>query len=84
MGRRVWLAVAALAVVLMAAFVAAQPHDAQAPEWMKPLVEDGRTGILQNVDFARTGSPVAFTEARCRADGALLLLYTQRLLRLVP
>lgn len=84
MGRRVGFALAAVSAVVLVALVAAQPAEAEAPSWMRPLIDVGRDGISRNFDQARTGSQVAFTEARCRADGALLLLYTQRWMWLMP
>lgn len=62
----------AVALVAVGLVVSAPGADAAAPDWMDPAIEDGRTGIETNMDTARQGSPVVFTAARCRGDGAFL------------
>ncbi len=69
------------AVVLI---VSAPSADAPAPDWMEPAIADGRTAIETNMDTARQGSPIVFTGARCRADGAFLLFYEHRWLWVAP
>lgn len=75
------IVVALVAVVLVAS---APSVDAAAPGWMQPAIDDGRIGIETNIDAARQGSPVVFTAARCRGDGALLLFYDHRWLWIAP
>jgi hypothetical protein len=58
--------------------------DAPAPGWMRPVVEDGRASLYQNIDVIGPGSPLIFTHARCRADGAMLLFYANRWLWVSP
>lgn len=79
------VAMAIVVAVIALVLVASAPRaDAAAPDWMRPAIRDGRTGIETNMDTARQGSPVVFTAARCRGDGALLLFYEHRWLWIAP
>lgn len=69
------IVIALVAVVLV---VSAPRADAAAPDWMRTTIEDGRAGIRTHMDTARQGSPVVFTAARCRGDGAYLLFFEHR------
>ncbi len=83
MARRLTL-VALAVLVAFIAIVEIASGDARAPEWMRPLVEDGRASLHQNIDVIAPGSPLIFTHARCRADGAMLLFYANRWLWVWP
>lgn len=74
-----------LIALLAAGLVVSAPRaDAAAPDWMRPAIDDGRKSLYTNMDTARQGSPVVFTGARCRGDGAFLLFYEHRWLWLAP
>lgn len=83
MARRLTL-LAFAALVVFIAIVEIAGGDASAPEWMRPVVEDGRASLYQNLDMIDPGSPLIFTHARCRADGAMLLFYANRWLWVWP
>jgi hypothetical protein len=73
-----------IGLVALVLVVSTPTIDAAAPDWMEPAIVDGRTSIETNMDTARQGSPVVFTGARCRADGAFLLFYGHRWLWVAP
>lgn len=81
---RLPVAMAIVVALVALVLVASVQGDAAAPDWMKPAIRDGRTGIETNMDTARHGSPVVFTAARCRGDGAVLLFYEHRWLWIAP
>jgi hypothetical protein len=70
-----WIfALVAIALVIGVASVVTSPsQDAASPEWLEPLIEDGRASLLDRLDLIEPGTPLAFTGARCRSDGTVVL-----------
>lgn len=77
------LVVAALIVGGAVAVLTAPSDDAASPDWVKPLVDDGRASLLDNIDLIEPGSRLVFTGARCRSDGTIALFYENRWLWVV-
>jgi hypothetical protein len=84
MARLLLPAAVVIALVAVVLVVSAPRADAAAADWMRPAIDDGRNSIYTNMDTARQGSPVVFTGARCRSDGALMLFYEHRWLWVAP
>lgn len=79
------LALLAVAGVIAAVvFVEFTGVDAPAPSWMRPVIADGRASLYEHIDMINPGSPLTFTHARCRADGAMLVFYTNRWFWVAP
>lgn len=76
--------VGAVVVIGWLALVATAPSsDASAPEWMEPMVDAGRSSLLDNLDLIEPGSPLVLVSAHCRDDGAVRLIYANRWLWVV-
>jgi hypothetical protein len=69
---------AALLIGLLAVVATAPSSDAETPDWMEPMVEAGRTSLLDNLDLIEPGSPLVLVSAQCREDGAVRLIYENR------
>ena len=72
------LAAIGLVVVFTFGVLAAETDDADAPDWLHPLIDDGRASLLEHLDLVEPGSPLRFTDARCRSDGTVALFYEAR------
>lgn len=81
--RRLGLIGAALLIGVVAVVAAAPSSDADSPDWLKPMVEAGRTSLLANLDLIEPGSPLVLVSAQCREDGAVRLIYENRWLWMV-
>lgn len=77
-----WIvALIAIALMIGAVTVMTRPSaDARAPDWLEPLIDDGRASLLDHLDLIKPGTPLAFTGARCRSDGTVVLYYSNRFL----
>lgn len=67
----------------LVAVATAPSRDADAPEWMEPMVDAGRSSLLEHLDLIEPGSPLVLVSAQCRDDGAVRLNYENRWLWLV-
>lgn len=83
MTRLAGLLVAALMVGFLAMVASAPSRDADAPEWMEPMVDAGRSSLLEHLDLIEPGSPLVLVSTHCRDDGAVRLNYENRWLWLV-
>jgi hypothetical protein len=81
--RRLGLIGAAVLFVAVAVVATAPSSDAETPDWMRPMVEAGRTSLLDNLDLVEPGSPLVLVAAHCREDGAVRLIYENRWLWVV-
>ena len=77
------LAGAALLIGFVAMVATAPSRDADAPDWMEPMVEAGRAGLLEHLDLINPGSPLVLVSAQCREDGAVRMIYENRYLWVV-
>lgn len=73
----------ALLVGLVAVVATAPSSDADSPDWMEPMVQGGRTSLLDNLDLIAPGSPLVLVSVQCRDDGAVRLTYENRWLWVV-
>ena len=80
-----WIGLVGTALLIgFVAMVATAPSsDADSPDWMGPMVDAGRTSLLDNLDLIEPGSPLVLVAARCREDGAVRLIYENRWLWVV-
>jgi hypothetical protein len=81
--RRIGLVGAALIFGFLALVATAPSSDASAPEWLEPMVDAGRSSLLDNLDLIEPGSPLILVSAHCRSDGAVRLIYENRWLWVV-
>jgi hypothetical protein len=77
-----WIvALTATALLIGVVGVMTRPSDdAASHDWLDPLIEDGRASLLAHLDLIEPGTPLAFTGARCRSDGTVVLFYANRFL----
>lgn len=81
--RRIGLVGASLMIGVLALVVTAPSTDATAPGWMEPMVDAGRSSLLEHLDLIEPGSPLVLVSAHCRDDGAVRLIYENRWLWVV-
>lgn len=81
--RPIGLVGAALLIGVLAVVATAPSSDASAPEWLEPMVDAGRSSLLDNLDLIEPGSPLVLVSAHCRSDGAVRLIYENRWLWVV-
>lgn len=77
--RTLGIAVSAL-IVAVIAFIALPPvllPDAAAPAQIAPYVEDARANLRANIGKLAIPPYLRFVEARCRADGGVMLVFEQ-------
>ena len=76
--RRIGLVGAALLIGFLALVATAPSRDAESPDWMEPMVDAGRSSLLDNLDLIEPGSPLVLVSAHCRSDGAVRLIFENR------
>lgn len=81
--RAIGLVGAALLIGVLAVVATAPSSDVSAPDWMEPMVDAGRSSLLDNLDLIEPGSPLVLVSAHCRSDGAVRLIYENRWLWVV-
>ena len=71
------LATAALSLVVAACgLLSAEPGDAAHADYLRPFIESGRNSLRARED-GLPRSTFSFHQARCRADGGLLVIFEQ-------
>jgi hypothetical protein len=75
--------VTGLLAAVVALVASAPRRDAEIPEWMEPMVDAGRSSLLDHLDLIEPGSPLVLVSAQCRDDGAVRLLFENRWLWVV-